>query len=101
MRQTPGMKNHYDRALESAQMKVFVGLRERELQEGARFVDVVNLIQEAMKDEPMIRTIREKTGKANLILFTLNGRVVQLREYESLELKEGDDIRWFHPYAGG
>jgi sulfur carrier protein ThiS len=49
----------------------------------------------------MIKTIREKTGNANIILFALNGRVVQPREFESLEIKEGDNIRWFHPYAGG
>jgi len=82
-------------------MKVLLALRERELEEGARFIDVVQLVQEAVKDEPMIRTIREKTGKTNLILFTLNGKVVRPDEYESIELKDGDDIRWFHPYAGG
>ena len=82
-------------------MKVFINLKAWEFPNGTKFVDVVDLIREAKKDEPMIKTIREKTGKANIILFSLNGRVVQSQEYESLEIKEGDNIRWFHPYAGG
>jgi thiamine biosynthesis protein ThiS len=82
-------------------MKVFINLKEWDFPNGTKFIDVVDIIREAKKDEPMIKTIREKTGKANIILFALNGRVVQPQEYESLEIKEGDNIRWFHPYAGG
>ena len=82
-------------------MKVFINLKEWEFPNGTKFIDVVDIIREAKKDEPMIKTIREKTGKANIILFALNGRVVQPQDYESLEIKEGDNIRWFHPYAGG
>ncbi|UCE51847.1 MAG: MoaD/ThiS family protein [Desulfobacterales bacterium] len=82
-------------------MKVFINLKEWDFPNGTKFIDVVDIIREAKKNEPMIKTIREKTGKANIILFALNGRVVQPQEYESLEIKEGDNIRWFHPYAGG
>jgi thiamine biosynthesis protein ThiS len=82
-------------------MKVFINLKEWDFPNATKFIDVVDIIREAKKDEPMIKTIREKTGKANIILFALNGRVVQPQEYESLEIKEGDNIRWFHPYAGG
>ena len=82
-------------------MKVFVNNKEREFREGTKFIEVVTLIHEAKKDEPMIKTIREKTGKVNILLFALNGSVVHPHEYESRELKDGDDIRWFHPYAGG
>lgn len=81
-------------------MKACINCKEREFREGARFIEVVNLIREAKKDEPMIRTIIEKTGKDNIV-FVLNGRVVKPREYESLEINEGDDIRWVHPYFGG
>ena len=49
----------------------------------------------------MIKTIREKTGRSNIILFVLNGRVVQPQEYEALEIKDGDNIRFIHPFAGG
>ena len=82
-------------------MKVFINLKEWELQERTKFVEVVTLVHEAEKDDPMIKMIREKTGKRNIILFVLNGHVVQPVEYESLELKDGDHIRWFYPYAGG
>jgi thiamine biosynthesis protein ThiS len=82
-------------------MKVFIDLKVWEFQEGAKFIEVVNLVREAKKDEPMIKTIREKTGRSNIILFVLNGRVVQPQEYESLEIKDGDNIRLIHPFAGG
>ena len=81
-------------------MKASINCKEREFREGTRFIEVVNLIREAKKDEPMIKTIIEKTGKDNII-FVLNGRVVKSHEYESLVIKEGDDIRWVHPYFGG
>ena len=83
------------------QMKVFIDLKEWEFQEGTKFIEVVNLVREAKKDEPMIKTIREKTGRSNIILFVLNGRVVQPQEYEFLEIKDGDNIRLIHPFAGG
>ena len=82
-------------------MKVFINLKEWEFPDGTRFIHVVNLVREATKDEPMIKSIREKTGKADLILFALNGQVVQPQKFDSLEIEEGDNIRWFHPYAGG
>jgi thiamine biosynthesis protein ThiS len=83
------------------QMKVFIDLKECEFQEGTRFIAVVNLIRETKKDEPMIKAIREKTGRSNIILFVLNGRVVQPQEYKTLEIKDGDNIRLIHPFAGG
>jgi len=81
-------------------MKASINCKEREFQEGTKFIEVVKLIREAKKDEPMIKTIKEKTGK-DYIVFVLNGRVVQPHEYESLEIREGDDIRWVHPFFGG
>jgi sulfur carrier protein ThiS len=42
----------------------------------------------------------KKTG-ADHIIFVLNGRIVRAPEYDSVELKEGDDIRWIHPFFGG
>ena len=82
-------------------MKVFVNNREPEFREGARIIEVANLIHEAKKDEPMIKTIREKSGKVHILLFALNGRAFHPDAYEPCKLKDGDDIRWFHPYAGG
>ena len=82
-------------------MKVFINLKEWKFQEGTKFIEVVNLIRETKKNEPMIKTIREKTGRNDIILFVLNGRVVHPQEYETLEIKNGDNIRLIHPYAGG
>lgn len=81
-------------------MKAAINCKEREFKEGTKFIEVVRLIREAKKAEPMIKTIIEKTGKDHII-FVLNGRIVHPHEYESLEIKEGDDIRWVHPYFGG
>ena len=81
-------------------MKAFINCKEYKFKEGAKFIEVVELIREAKKDEPMIKAIMEKTGKDNIV-FVLNGRMVHAHEYESLDLKEGDDIRWIHPYFGG
>lgn len=81
-------------------MKISINCKERQFPEGTKLIEVVKLIREATKDEPMIKTITEKTGKDNII-FVLNGRVVQDHEYETLGIQEGDDIRWVHPYFGG
>lgn len=81
-------------------MKASINCKEYTFEEGAKFIEVVELIREAKKDEPMINAIREKTGKDNIV-FVLNGRIVKAHEYESLDIKEGDDIMWVHPYFGG
>ena len=57
-------------------------------------------MREANKDNPVLKSLSEKTGKDHLT-FVYNRRVVKPREYESIELKEGDEIRWMLPYAGG
>ena len=81
-------------------MKASINCKDREFKEGTKFIEVVNIIREAKNDEPMIKTIIEKTGKDN-IMFVLNGRIVHPHEFEVLEIREGDDIRWVHPYFGG
>jgi len=77
-----------------------INCREQEFAEGTRFIDVVTRIRESKKDEPMIKAIKEKTGK-DYIVFILNGRIVRPEEFETLQIREGDDIRWVHPYFGG
>lgn len=81
-------------------MKASINCKEHEFPEGTKFIEVVKRVREAKKDEPMIKTIREKTGKDNIV-FVLNGRIIRAQEYDSIEVKEGDDIRWIHPYFGG
>ena len=81
-------------------MKASVNCKQHDFPEGTKLIEVVKRIREAKKDEPMIKAIREKTGK-DYIMFVVNGRVVKTNEYESVEIQEGDDIRWIHPYFGG
>lgn len=81
-------------------MKASINCKQHDFPEGTKLIEVVRRIREAKKDEPMIRAIREKTGKDH-IMFVVNGRVVKANEYESIEIQEGDDIRWVHPYFGG
>jgi sulfur carrier protein ThiS len=81
-------------------MKVKINYEDREFPPGSKFAEVVKAVRESKKEEPMIRALVEKTG-ADHIIFVLNGRIVKAPEYDSLELKEGDDIRWIHPFFGG
>jgi sulfur carrier protein ThiS len=81
-------------------MKVKINLQEREFPAGTKFTQVVNLIREANKDEPVTKSLIEKTGQ-DYITFILNQRIIRPQEYNSIELQDGDDIRWIYPYAGG
>lgn len=81
-------------------MKVKINYEERDLAPGTRFTEVVKIVRKAKKNEPMIKSLVERTG-ADHIIFVLNGRIVRASEYESIALKEGDDIRWIHPFFGG
>jgi hypothetical protein len=47
-----------------------------------------------------MKSLIEKTGQDH-ITFILNQRIIRPQEYDSIELKDGDDIRWIYPYAGG
>ena len=44
-------------------MKASINCKEREFEEGTKFIEVVRLIREAKKDEPMIKTIKERRNK--------------------------------------
>jgi len=81
-------------------MKVKINYQERDFEPGIKFAQVVHMIRESKKEEPMIKAIVGKEGK-DYITFILNGRIVRPAEYDSIELKEGDDIRWVHPMFGG
>ncbi len=81
-------------------MKLKINLKEREFPPGSRLGDVVKIVREANRDDPVSKSLLETTGRDHLT-FVHNGRVVKPGEYDSIELKEGDEIRWMHPYAGG
>ncbi len=81
-------------------MKVKVNLKEYHFPAGTRLARVVENVREANRDDPVSKSLTERTGHDHLT-FVHNGRVVKPGEYDSVELKEGDEIRWMHPYAGG
>lgn len=81
-------------------MKVKINYEDREFAPGTKLSEVVKIVREAQRKEPMVRSLVEKTG-ADHIVFVLNGRIVRAPDYDSIGLKEGDDIRWIHPFFGG
>ena len=81
-------------------MKVKINYEDHEVKPGTRLTQIVKMVRRAKKGEPMIKSLVKKTG-ADHIIFVLNGRIVRAPEYDSVELKEGDDIRWIHPFFGG
>jgi len=81
-------------------MKITINSKEEEIEPGTKLSEVVKKIREAKKDEPMIKSLIQKTGEDHIV-FVLNGQIVRPPEYDSIELKEGDAIRWVHPMFGG
>jgi len=81
-------------------MKLKINSVEQDFPTGTKLIELVDQIRETNKDNPVLKSLIEKTGKDHLT-FVYNRRVVKPREYESIELKEGDEIRWMLPYAGG
>ena len=81
-------------------MKITINSRIRELPPGTKLAEVVKRVREENQDDPVTRSLIEKTGKDHLT-FILNNRIILPREFETTLLKEGDEVRWMHPYAGG
>ncbi len=81
-------------------MKIVVNSVEQNFPEGTQLIDLVNRVREANKDNPDLKSLIDKTGKDH-VTFTHNRRIVKPSEYDSIELKEGDEVRWLFPYAGG
>ena len=81
-------------------MKVTVNSKIHELPPGTKLAEVVKKVREENQDDPVTRSLIEKTGKDHLT-FILNKRIIPPRAFEKTLLKEGDEIRWIHPYAGG
>ena len=81
-------------------MKVKINYEDHEVKPGTRLVQIVKMVRKKKKNEPMIQTIVKKTGQDHIV-FVVNGRIIQPSDYDSTLLKEGDDIRWIHPFFGG
>jgi len=81
-------------------MKVKINYDEHEVAPKSKFQRVVKIVRNLKKNDPMIQSLVKRTG-SDQIIFVLNGRIVRDKEYDSIELKEGDDIRYIHPFFGG
>jgi sulfur carrier protein ThiS len=81
-------------------MKVKINTIEHEFPPGTKLARVAKMIRDANQDDPVTKSLVEKTGRDH-ITFVHNGRIVKLNNYDTIELKEGDEIRWIYPYAGG
>jgi hypothetical protein len=57
--------------------------------------DLVRVYEEKLAGDPMIRSIKERTGKSNLV-FIVNGAVIPPEQSGELRLKAGDDVRIHH-----
>lgn len=81
-------------------MKITVNGKEREVEPGTKVSALVQLLEDTVKDEPMIKNLEERKGKSYL-LFVLNGRVLRPKDYDKIKVKEGDRLRMVHPAFGG
>jgi sulfur carrier protein ThiS len=81
-------------------MKIAVNTKPQEIEPGTRLIALVDQLEAQVKNDPMIISLIEKTGKSHL-LFILNGTVVRAEDYSSIEMREGDDLRYVHPFFGG
>ncbi|HYB19580.1 MAG TPA: MoaD/ThiS family protein [Thermodesulfobacteriota bacterium] len=81
-------------------MKVKINYEDHEVKPRVRLAQIVKMVRRRKKNEPMIQTIVKKTGQDHIV-FVVNGRIIQPSDYDSTLLKEGDDIRWIHPFFGG
>jgi len=81
-------------------MNITVNAKPLEIGPGTRLITLVNQLEERVKNDPMIISLIQKTGKSNL-LYILNGTVVKAEDYFTVEMREGDDLRYVHPFFGG
>ncbi len=85
---------------EGSTVKIIVDEQEREIGLGTRLSHLVAMIEDETKHDAMIRTLIEKTGKTGFV-FVLNGRVIKGKDYDNIEIQEGDRLDVVHPVFGG
>jgi sulfur carrier protein ThiS len=81
-------------------MNITVNAKPQEIEPGTRLIALVNQLEDRVKNDPMIISLIQKTGKSNL-LYILNGTVVKAEDCFTIEMREGDDLRYVHPFFGG
>jgi thiamine biosynthesis protein ThiS len=91
---------HGIRTSEEEKMRALIGSADCEIPPGALLSDLVNVYEKKLADEPMIRSIKKKTGKS-LLVFVVNGTVIRPERFDKIRLQAGDDVRIIHPVSGG
>ncbi|MBI5302039.1 MAG: hypothetical protein HY868_07865 [Chloroflexi bacterium] len=81
-------------------MRVLIGSPGCDIPPGAPLSDLVAAYEEKLADDPMIKTLKAKTGKSYLV-FIINGVVIKPDMFDQIRLNAGDDVRIQHPYFGG
>jgi sulfur carrier protein ThiS len=81
-------------------MRVVVNGKEQDVEPGTRLSDLVETLEETLQDEPMISSLRRKTGESQLT-FIHNDRVVASADYDAIEIQEDDQVMMIHPFFGG
>ncbi len=81
-------------------MRALIGAPDCEFVQGMPLSGLVSAYEKKLENDPMIKAIMAKTGKS-LLAFIINGEVINPEKYDSILLKDGDDVRIQHPYFGG
>ena len=81
-------------------MQVLIGSPGCEIPPGAPLSELVAVYEEKLADDPMIKTLKAKTGKSYLV-FIVNGVVIKPDMFDQICLNDGDDVRVVHPVFGG
>lgn len=74
--------------------------KEREVEPGTKVSSLVKLLEDSVQDDPMIVHLKQQRGSSYL-LFILNDRVLQPKDYDKIKVKEGDRLMMVHPCFGG
>jgi sulfur carrier protein ThiS len=81
-------------------MRALIGSEDCQVKPGAKLSELVKVYEKKLSNDPMIQTIKKKSGKSYLI-FIVNGVVIHPDRFDQTVLKDGDDVRILHPYFGG
>jgi sulfur carrier protein ThiS len=81
-------------------MKITVNGKPQEAPPGSRLSALIDQLEARVKNDPMIISLVQQTGKSNM-LYILNGTVVKTEDADAIEIREGDDLRYVHPFFGG
>ena len=81
-------------------MKIMLNGKERAVEPGTKVAALVEVLEDTVKDDPMIINLKQQRGSSYL-LFILNDRVLQPKDYDKIKIKEGDRLMMVHPCFGG